>query len=74
MTVFIEKTMIDKQTVKTTIMLDRELYTKLVAAAAMKGVTQSQLVSDILKEALSGIVVFDRHNIVTRKYKNNSSK
>jgi hypothetical protein len=47
-------------TVKTTVVLDVNTHTKLVAAAALRGLDRSTLAAGFIEEGLRGVVVFDR--------------
>jgi hypothetical protein len=49
-----------ERTIKTSLIPDVELHTKLAAAAAMQGVDRNALAVGILSDALRGIVVMDR--------------
>jgi hypothetical protein len=46
--------------VKTTVVLDADTHTKLVAAAALRGVDRSTYAASILREGLKGVVIFDK--------------
>jgi hypothetical protein len=46
--------------IKTTLSLDVGLYTRLCALAAMRRCGISALACDILRDALRGVIVFDR--------------
>jgi hypothetical protein len=56
----------NERTVKTSMILGVDLYTRLAAAAAMQGKTQNAIVVEILTDALGGIVVFDRRKAADR--------
>ena len=49
-----------RPTVKTTVVLDADTHTKLVAAAALRGVDRSTYAAGILREGLKGVVCFDK--------------
>jgi hypothetical protein len=46
--------------VKTTVVLDADTHTRLVAAAALRGVDRSSYAASILREGLKGVVCFDK--------------
>jgi hypothetical protein len=46
--------------VKTTVVLDADTHTRLVGAAALRGVDRSTYAASILKEGLKGVVLFDK--------------
>ena len=49
-----------RPSVKTTVVLDADTHTKLVAAAALRGVDRSTYAAGILREGLKGVVCFDK--------------
>src|SRR5262245_21833494 len=49
-----------RPTVKTTVVLDADTHTKLVAAAILRGVDRSTYAASILREGLKGVVCFDK--------------
>lgn len=49
-----------ERTVKTSLTLDGDLYVKLQAYAALRGVPANAIVCEALAVALSSVVVFDR--------------
>ena len=55
-----EKTPPPRPPVKTTVVLDADTHTKLVAAAALRGVDRSSYAAGILREGLRGVVCFDK--------------
>lgn len=50
----------NERTVKTSLVIGVSLHVQLSAAAAMRGMTNNALVTEVLTEALRGIVVMDR--------------
>ena len=46
--------------VKTTVVLDADTHTKLVAAATLRGIDRSTYAAGILREGLKGVVCFDK--------------
>ena len=46
--------------VKTTVVLDADTHTRLIVAAALRGVDRSTYAASILRDKLSGVVCFDK--------------
>jgi hypothetical protein len=49
-----------RPSVKTTVVLDGDTHTKLVAAATLRGIDRSTYAASILREGLKGVVCFDK--------------
>jgi hypothetical protein len=54
------QTPLSRPSVKTTVVLDADTHTKLVAAATLRGVDRSSYAAGILREGLKGVVCFDK--------------
>jgi hypothetical protein len=49
-----------RQSVKCSVVLDVDTWTKLVAAATLRGLDRSTYAAEILRKAVAGVVMFDR--------------
>ena len=49
-----------RATVKATVVLDADTHGRLVVAATLRGVDRSTYAAEVLREALKGVVYFDK--------------